>query len=70
MLPMLEGDRFVGRLDPKFHRDTETLEVRRLYWEPAFAPTRARQRGLDEALAILAERIGARQIDITANRGK
>ncbi len=40
VLPLLEGDRFVGRIDPKLHRDRSVLEVKSVYWEPAFQPTR------------------------------
>jgi uncharacterized protein YcaQ len=64
VLPILEGDRFVGRLDPKLHRDQDRLEVRSLYWEPGIRPTRARRRQLDEALAVLAQRVGASTIDL------
>ncbi|MFN0119659.1 MAG: winged helix-turn-helix domain-containing protein, partial [Blastocatellia bacterium] len=39
VLPMLEGDRLVGRIDPKFHRDRDTLEIRHVYWEPGIKPT-------------------------------
>jgi uncharacterized protein YcaQ len=67
VLPMLEGDRFVGRIDPKFHRDKETLEVRKLHWEAGVSPTRKRRRDLDDALAVMAERLGARNIDITSD---
>jgi uncharacterized protein YcaQ len=64
VLPLLEGDRFVGRLDPKFHRDADMLEIRSLHWEKGVPQTRARRRGLDDALAVMARRIGARRIDL------
>jgi uncharacterized protein YcaQ len=59
VLPILEGDRLVGRLDPKFHRDRGLLEVKGLWWEPGVKPTRARVRSLHEALDRLAEFLGA-----------
>jgi hypothetical protein len=62
VMPILEGDRLVGRLDPKLHRDRGLLEVRGLWWEPEVKPTRARKRHLNEALEHLAVFVGADEI--------
>jgi uncharacterized protein len=62
VLPMLEGDRLVGRINPKMHREQELLEVRGVWWEPAFKPTRARRARFDEALERFASQLGARKI--------
>jgi uncharacterized protein YcaQ len=62
VLPMLEGDRLVGRLDPKFHRAGSLLEIRRLFWERNVRVTRARRRLLEEAAARLAQLVGATRI--------
>jgi uncharacterized protein YcaQ len=59
VLPILEGDRIVGRLDPKLHRDRGVLEVKGLWWEPGIRPTKARLRGLYDALDRLAVFLGA-----------
>lgn len=59
VLPILEGERLVGRLDPKLHRDRGLLEVKGLWWEPGVKATKARKRALDEALARLAAFVGA-----------
>jgi hypothetical protein len=64
VLPLLEGDRFVGRIDPKLHRDAERLEVRALHWEPGVRDTRARRARLEDALSVIARRVGARSIDL------
>ena len=64
VLPILEGDRFVGRIDAKTHRDRDLLEVRRLHWEPSVRPTLTRRRELEDALGVLAKRVGARSIDL------
>jgi uncharacterized protein YcaQ len=59
VLPILEGDRLVGRLDPKLHRDRGHLEVLGLWWEPDVKPTRARRVKLSEALDLLVGQLGA-----------
>jgi uncharacterized protein YcaQ len=65
VMPLLERDRLVGRLDPRHDRDRAALVVEGLWWEPGVKPTRARLRALDVALEELAERIGATSIEMT-----
>lgn len=62
VMPILEGGRLLGRLDPKLHRERGVLEVRGLWWEAGVRPTRARRRGLEEALGRLASFVGARDV--------
>lgn len=62
VMPILEGERMVGRLDPKLHRDRGVLEVRGLWWEPGIKPTKARLKRLQEALEALARFLGASDI--------
>jgi hypothetical protein len=62
VLPILEGERLVGRLDPKLHRDRGVLEVKGLWWEPGVKATKARRRSLEEALERLAAFVGAEDI--------
>ena len=57
-LPLLRGDRFLGRIDPKFDRGADVLLVRGPWWEPG-CDTRTHRRMLDTALNRLAGRIGA-----------
>jgi uncharacterized protein YcaQ len=52
VLPLLWGERFVGRLDPKADRKKGVLSVRNLVLEPDFAPS-------DEFLAALAVKLAA-----------
>lgn len=61
VLPVLEGDAFVARLDAKVHRKEGRLEVKGLWWEPGVRVTSARQARLDEALERLATFVGARR---------
>lgn len=62
VLPVLEGTRLVGRLDPKVHRDKGILEVRGLWWEAGIRPTKRRMKRLMEALERLAVFTGASEI--------
>jgi uncharacterized protein YcaQ len=41
VLPLLFGDRFVGRIEPRIDRDERRVEVLGLWWEEGFAPRRA-----------------------------
>jgi len=41
VLPILFGDRLVGRLEPRIDRDRGRVEVLDLWWEHGFAPGRA-----------------------------
>ena len=65
VLPILEGESIVGRLDPKFHRDQGVLEIRGLWWEPGVKVTKARKKAMDEAIERLADFIGATEFQVT-----
>ena len=54
VLPILHGDRIVGRIEPVFDRREKVLRVNGLWWEPGEKPV-----DLDEPLASLAEFLGA-----------
>ena len=64
VLPILHDGRFVGRLDPKLHRDRGELEVKGLWWEPAVKVTKKRRSRLDEALERFAASLGADRIEM------
>ena len=58
VMPVLDGEELVGRVEPKFRRDTGTLEVRGAWWErPA-----KREGRLRDALERLASLIGATSV--------
>jgi hypothetical protein len=63
VLPILEGDALVGRLDPKFHRNRGVLEIKGLWWEKGIRGTKARKAALQRAVEDLAARIGARDVE-------
>ena len=54
VFPLLEGDRFIGRIDMKCDRDADALVVRALWLEPRLSLTPARQRKLELALQATA----------------
>lgn len=70
VLPILEGEQLVGRIDSKFQRERGTLEVRKVYWEPTLKVTKARQKNLHEALVRLADLIGANRFTLPGNKFK
>ena len=48
VLPILFGDRLVGRIEPRIDRDEGTVQILGTWWEDGFAPKRAN--GFDEAM--------------------
>ena len=51
VLPLLYGDRFVGRIEPRIDRRTGTLRVLGLWWEDAFDPLDEANEGFIDAFA-------------------
>jgi uncharacterized protein YcaQ len=41
VLPIVFGDRFVGRIEPRIDRDRARVEVLNVWWEDGFTPSRA-----------------------------
>ncbi len=64
VLPLLQGERLVGRINPKFHRDRCELVIDGVWWEKGVKPTKGRKTALNEALARLAQFIGAEQVRV------
>lgn len=58
VMPILHGEHFVGRIDPRFDRNAGHLEIRGPWWETG-AGDRSDRRRLDRALDRLAERLEA-----------
>jgi uncharacterized protein YcaQ len=59
VLPILHGDRLVGRIDPVFDRREGVLRVNSVHWEPGAEPV-----DLGSALRSLADFVGAREIAV------
>lgn len=60
--PLLEGDRFVGRIEVKADREKGELSVHNLWHEPGVKWTDARAARLDAELARMARFIGADEV--------
>ena len=58
VLPILHGDRLVGRIEPAFDRREKVLRVKGLWWEPGEKPV-----DLEEPLASLAAFLGADTVE-------
>jgi uncharacterized protein len=58
VLPILHGDRLVGRIEPVFDRREKVLRVKGLWWEKGEQPV-----DLDEPLASLAAFLGAERVE-------
>lgn len=63
VFPMLEGDRFIGRIEVKADRANAALNVLNIWLEPNVKWTLARSRKLDAELARLARFVSATDIN-------
>ncbi len=65
VLPILFGDRFVGRIEPRIERSTATLRVLDVWWEPGFDPVATPGFASDFAAALRAHAafLGATRVD-------
>jgi uncharacterized protein YcaQ len=66
VLPVLHGDRLVGRIDPEYDRKAGVLRVNRVFAEP---DVRFPHRSLERAVHSLARFVGAREIVLPAAAG-
>jgi uncharacterized protein YcaQ len=62
VLPMLEGDRLIGRVDLKTDRQEDVLRVKGVWWEDGFKATRRRKSMLDAELESLAAFVGVSRV--------
>ena len=60
--PMLEGDRFVGRIEAKAERKAGKISVENVWWEKGVKATPARLKKLDGELDRMGRFIGARDV--------
>ncbi len=65
VFPLLEGDRFVGRIDMKRDLRRGTLNVTGLWWEPEVKVVKGRLARLDAELARVARFAGCRDVEFS-----
>ena len=63
-MPVLDGDRFVARVDPAMDRANRRLLVRAVHAEPGVRTTRESGRPVAEAVLDLASWLGATEIEL------
>ena len=68
VLPILHGDRFIGRIDPKMDRERGALVVNAVHAEPGAPMTRDTGRAVAQAVEELAGFLGASNIEINRQR--
>ena len=62
VLPILDGDRIVGRMDPVMDREKEELRFKAVYAEPGAPKDRAMPRRIADAAADLGDFLGAKKV--------
>ena len=70
VMPILECDRLIGRLDPNLHRDRDELEIRFVDFEPGVKVDRKRKAAVDDAVQRLADFVDAKTIRWSKRKGK
>ncbi len=67
MLPILHGDKLIGRIDPIVNRAKKHLMINAVYAEPDAPKARAAARAVRGAIEELGGFLGAQVIDIGEN---
>ena len=67
VLPILWGDRFIGRVDPKMDRENETLVINSIHAEPGAPRDKEVALKIRETIENLAEFLGAKEVEYTAS---
>jgi uncharacterized protein YcaQ len=66
VLPILWGDRFIGRVDPKMDRENQRLVVNSIHAEPGAPGDKEVSLKIGETIEDLAEFLGAKEVAYTA----
>lgn len=68
VMPVLRGEKLIGRVDPKFHRDNGVLRINRVWWEPQMRVDAKLKREFEAACERLAQFLGAGRVEILNGR--
>ena len=63
VLPVLYGDKLIGRIDPKMDRKTNTLHIHNVYAEPGAPKYKKTVREIGQSVKALASFLGAEKIE-------
>jgi uncharacterized protein YcaQ len=65
VLPILFGDRMVGRIEPRIERESGTVRILGVWWEDGFTPDRAAGfvEAMDDALRAYLRFAGADRLE-------
>ncbi len=63
MLPILHGDRLIGRIDPLMNRKEKRLQINAVYAEPGAPNSKTTVNAIRKAIESLAAFLGAQQVD-------
>jgi uncharacterized protein YcaQ len=66
VLPILWGDRFIGRIDPEMDRKKERLLIHSVHAEPGAPGGKEASSAISETIASLAEFLGAKEVTYSA----
>jgi uncharacterized protein YcaQ len=66
VLPILSGERFIGRIDPRLDRESGTLVVNSVHAEPGAPEDRGTAEKIAETVARLASFLGARRVSYSS----
>ncbi len=64
VLPILYGDRLVGRIDPALQRKSHTLQIKGLWWEEDVQPDTAMLKAVHDCLEEFMGFLGARDLTV------
>lgn len=64
VLPVLYGENFVGRVEPKFDQKTRTLQIKNWWWEPGFIPDQETLNERDKCIQAFGAYLGAEDIQV------
>ncbi len=63
VMPILHGDRLIGRVDPKMDRQTGRLMVQAVHWQPDATPDEDTRTAVAGAIESLGQFLGASSIE-------